>query len=130
PPREGPDALAEVIGQLQGAQVPASVLELDVLPARLGAYRPSDLDALCASGDVVWIGAGSLGPADGKVVLAFRDQIGRLAPSPGDAPDGPTHDAIREHLERSGASFWTDLVQATRTADEKALLASLWDLVW
>ncbi len=128
-PREGPDALVEVVSQLQGAAIPASVLELDVLPARLGAYRPADLDALCASGEVVWIGAGSLGPADGKVVLAFRDQLGQLAPTPGQGPDSPLHDALRERLA-AGACFWTDLVQAAGTADEKTVLAALWDLVW
>src|SRR5207302_6742427 len=46
-PREGPDAIADCIGQLQGAPVPAAVLENDVLPARLHAYRPADRDALC-----------------------------------------------------------------------------------
>jgi ATP-dependent Lhr-like helicase len=126
-PREGPDALVEVIEQLQGAAIPASVLELDVLPARLGAYRPADLDALLASGELAWIGAGSLGPADGKVVLAFRDQLASLAPSPGDAPDGPLHDALRERL-REGACFWPELLQPD--TDEKTLLAALWDLVW
>jgi ATP-dependent helicase Lhr and Lhr-like helicase len=130
-PREGPDALVDTISQLQGAQIPASVLEADVLPARLGAYRPADLDALCASGELVWIGAGPLGPSDGKVVLLFRDQLRHLAPSPGEElPSGPVHEAIRAHLATAGASFWTDLVTATGVADERVLLAALWDLVW
>jgi ATP-dependent Lhr-like helicase len=129
-PREGPDAIAECIGQLQGAPVPASVLETDVLPARLHAYRPADLDALCASGDVVWMGAGSLGPSDGKVILSFRDQLRLLAPQRGDQlPDGQLHNAIRRELER-GACFWPDLIRATGTADEQILLGALWDLVW
>jgi ATP-dependent Lhr-like helicase len=126
-PREGPDALFEVIEQLQGAAIPASVLETDVLPSRLHAYRPSDLDAMLASGELVWVGAGSLGPADGKVVLVFRDELTLLAPSPGDAPDSPLHDALRERLRR-GASFWPDLL--VPDTDEKTLLAALWDLVW
>ncbi len=130
-PREGPDALIETIAQLQGAQIPASVLEHDVLPARLGAYRAADLDALLASGDLVWIGAGPLGAADGKVVLLFRDQLRSLAPTlPEQRPSAGLHDAIREHLSRSGASFWHDLVSATGIGDERALLAALWDLVW
>src|SRR5690606_15387055 len=45
-PRRGVDGLVEVLGVLQGAPVPASVLEADVLPARLDPYRPADLDAL------------------------------------------------------------------------------------
>ena len=126
-PRDGPDALIETIEQLQGAALPASVLEIDVLPARLGAYRPADLDALSASGELVWIGAGSLGPSDGRIVLAFRDQVASLAPSPGEAPDSPLHDVLRERLRR-GACFWPDLLQPS--VDEKAVLAALWDLVW
>src|SRR6202007_1064727 len=47
--RRGVDGLVEVIGALQGAALPASVLEADVLPARLVDYRPADLDALCTS---------------------------------------------------------------------------------
>ncbi len=45
-------------------------------------------------------------------------------------PDGDLHAALREHLAARGASFWTDLVQAAGTADERRLLAALWDLVW
>ncbi|MEX0875660.1 MAG: DEAD/DEAH box helicase [Actinomycetota bacterium] len=133
-PREGPDALAETISQLQGAAIPASVLETDVLPSRLGAYRPADLDALCASGELVWMGAGSLGPSDGKVVLLYRDQLRLLAPAlADDRPTGSVQDAIREHLAASGASFWPDLLAAAAVSDEydeRAVLAALWDLVW
>ncbi len=134
-PRQGPDALAETIAQLQGAAIPASVLESDILPARLGAYRPADLDALCASGELVWMGAGSLGPTDGKVILAFRDQLPQLAPTPPEEkPDGDLHSALREHLTQAGASFWPDLLaEAARSVasyDERSVLAALWDLVW
>jgi len=129
-PREGPDALAECVGQLQGAPIPASVLETDVLPSRLHSYRPADLDALCASGDIVWMGAGSLGPADGKVVLCFRDQLRLVAAQRSEPPpDGHLHNAIRDELER-GACFWPDLVRAAGTGDEQILLGALWDLVW
>ncbi len=34
------------------------------------------------------------------------------------------------HLRDRGASFWPDLVQAAGTADERVVLAALWDLVW
>jgi ATP-dependent Lhr-like helicase len=130
-PRQGPDALAECIGQLQGAAVPASVLETDVLPARLAAYRAADLDALCASGELVWLGAGSLGPSDGRVQLFFRDQLRHLAPSrPEDRPAGLVHDAIRRRLAEAGACFWPELVHAAPDTDEPILLAALWDLVW
>ncbi|MEX2101288.1 MAG: DEAD/DEAH box helicase, partial [Actinomycetota bacterium] len=130
-PREGPDALERVIDQLQGLAIPASVLERDVLPARVRSYRPADLDALAASGELVWTGAGPLGATDGRVALWFRDRLPLLAPPAADGPpEGPLHDAIRARLAERGASFWNDLVEAAGTADERVVLTALWDLVW
>ena len=45
-PNGASDALVEAIGHLQGAAIPASILETDVLPARVRGYRPADLDAI------------------------------------------------------------------------------------
>jgi len=131
-PRGGADALTEAIGRLQGAAIPASILETDVLPARVRGFRPADLDALCASGGLVWMGAGALGASDGRVALLFRDRASLLAPgaSADERPEGPLHDAMRQHLVARGASFWPDLVAAAGTADERVLLGTLWDLVW
>jgi ATP-dependent Lhr-like helicase len=130
-PSGGVDALVDAIAKLQGAAVPASVLEPDVLTARVRGYRPADLDALCASGDLVWVGAGPLAGDDGKVALCFRGHARLLSPPPpDDRPDGSAHRALRERLETQGASFWPDLVLAAGTADERVVLAALWDLVW
>jgi ATP-dependent Lhr-like helicase len=130
--RRGLDALVETLEQLQGVAVPASMLEHHVLPARVDGYRPNMLDELCAAGEIVWIGAGPLGADDGRVRVYFRDRVRLLAPRPplDDAPQGEVHDAIRDRLQRAGASFWPDLVQAAGTADEAVLLTALWDLVW
>jgi ATP-dependent helicase Lhr and Lhr-like helicase len=131
--RRGLDALVDAVGRLQGVALPASVLEHDVLPARVEGYRPADLDVLCSSGEVVWLGAGRLGSTDGRVALHRRDRVPLLAPAPADGadrPDEPAHDAIRARLAERGASFWPDLVQAVGTADERVVLAALWDLVW
>jgi len=130
PPRRGPDALADAIAQLQGASIPASVLESDVLPARLQAYRPADLDELLATGDVVWVGAGSIGPRDGRVVLAFRDAAAALLPTADEGPTTDIHDRMRAHLATAGASFWPQIVAAAGTGDEQLVLEALWDLVW
>jgi ATP-dependent helicase Lhr and Lhr-like helicase len=132
--RRGLDALAEVVGVLQGAALPASVLEADILPARVPEYRPSDLDALSTSGELVWVGAGALGSGDGRVRLVWRDQVGLLAP-PDDTPaDGEVHRALLVHLAARGAVFWPELVQAAADAglayDDGTVLAALWDLVW
>ncbi len=135
-PRRGVDGLVEVLGVLAGASVPASVLETDVLPARMRGYVPADLDALGTSGDVLWIGAGALGSGDGRVRLVFRDQVELLVPEPDPdlAPAGPVAVALRDHLAGLGASFWDDLVRAAADAGadhhQASVLAALWDLVW
>ena len=133
-PRRGPDALVEILGVLQGAPLPASVLEADVLSARMADYQPADLDALCTAGEVVWVGAGALGANDGRIRLLFRDQVGLLAPVADDPPDDPTAAALLDHLGRGGASFWPDLVAAASEAGspygEEIVLAAVWDLVW
>ncbi len=147
-PRRGTEALVDVLGQLQGAPLPASVIEAEVLPARLGDYRPADLDALCTAGELVWVGAGAIGASDGRVRLVFRDQASLLVPpvvdaaageavGPGaepDRPDGPVHRALLARLGERGASFWGDLTQAVQEArqpyDDATVLAALWDLVW
>ena len=152
--RRGLDALVEVLGQLQGMALVASTLESDVLAARLRSFRPGDLDELCTSGEVIWVGAGALGANDGRVRLFFADQLPLLAPStmPGlldvaptavaaaggvagsgdasDRPSGPLHDAIRVQLEQRGASFWGQLRASAPGATDAELLAALWDLVW
>ncbi|MGH8473194.1 MAG: Lhr family ATP-dependent helicase, partial [Gammaproteobacteria bacterium] len=50
----GERALPEVVQQLQGFSAPAAAWEEDLLPARIGDYRPDWLDSLCLSGRVVW----------------------------------------------------------------------------
>ena len=133
PPR-GTDALVDVVAQLQGAPLVASALDRDILRVRLPEHEPADLDALCTSGDVVWVGAGAIGSNDGRIRLAFRDQAGLLlSPVEGFEPD-PLHTALLAHLDQRGASFWADLTHAAQQAgqpfDDPTVLAALWDLVW
>ena len=132
--RRGVDALVDVIAQLQGAPLVASTLDRDILRVRLPQHQPGDLDALCTSGDVVWVGAGSIGTRDGRVRLAFRDQAALLVPAAeGFEPDA-LHSALLDQLEGHGASFWSDLTraahQAGQPADDAVVLTALWDLVW
>ncbi|MBU6317863.1 MAG: DEAD/DEAH box helicase, partial [Acidobacteria bacterium] len=126
------DRLVEAVGMLQGAAIPATVLETEVFPARIPGYRAGDLDELCAAGEVVWVGAGAIGAGDGRLRLYFRDQLALLAPAvePIDPPAGVVHDAIRAVLQSQGAVFWSQLRTATAPATEAELLSALWDLVW
>ena len=78
--RHGADALLDAIEQLQGAPLPASILETEILPARIDVYDPADLDAVTAAGEVVWVGVEPLGERDGRVALYLADHLPRLLP--------------------------------------------------
>ena len=78
--RHGADALLDAIEQLQGAPLPASILETEILPARIDVYDPADLDAVIAAGEVVWVGVEPLGERDGRVALYLADHLPRLLP--------------------------------------------------
>jgi ATP-dependent Lhr-like helicase len=134
----GIERLREVLVCLQGLPLSAATWERDVLPRRLGAYSPAWIDALCLSGELVWVGAGALGRSDGKVALYFREDAPALGPPPGrqQRPEGDLHAAICARL-RAGACFFSDLlaehslVEAGGTAARpKEIQDALWDLVW
>ncbi len=108
--------------------------ERDVLARRTGSYSPSWLDTLCASGEVVWVGAGSLGRDSGRVALYFREDAALLGPpcppagARGERPALAEHALLRERLT-AGPCFFTDLL-AELELPGAALTQALWDLVW
>ncbi len=117
-------SLREALVPLQSLALPVALWETEVLPRRVPEYRPEQLDQLCASGELVWVGAGL-----DRVAVFFRDDaplLGRPAAAP--APEGEGSDAIRAALT-AGAFFWDGLLGATGLDAETALPA-LWDLVW
>ncbi|MEA2386124.1 MAG: ATP-dependent helicase Lhr and Lhr-like helicase, partial [Thermoleophilaceae bacterium] len=127
----GIDRLREVLVPLQGIALTPEVWERDVLPRRLGSWSPTWLDQLCAGGEVVWIGAGSLGRTSGRVALYFREDARWLGPptNRGEPPAGAPHDAIRARLG-TGAGFWADLLVDLSEIETVELQEALWDLVW
>jgi ATP-dependent helicase Lhr and Lhr-like helicase len=126
----GMNRMVDVIFQLQGCAIPASVLERDVLSARIRDYSPQLLDQLISMGEVVWTGRGSLGASDGRVALYLRADAARLMRAPSDVPQSELHQSIRAHLQNRGASFFRELYYATGSADEDAVLDALWNMVW
>ncbi len=127
------ERLAEVVDQLAGLAIPASVLERDVLPARIPGYQPRLLDELGAMGEVAWVGRGSLGRDDGRIALyrPGREVLRPIGRADGvDRPAGPRHEAIREQLRRRGASFYRELFAAAGGGSDRDVLDALWDLVW
>ncbi len=127
------ERLAEIVDQLAGLPIPASVLERDIIPARLPAYSPRLLDELGALGEVAWLGRGPLGRDDGRILL-YRP--GREVLRPLEQPEGlerpgdERHDRIRAHLARRGASFYRELHAASGGGTDREVLDALWDLVW
>jgi ATP-dependent Lhr-like helicase len=152
--RRGTDALLDTIEQLQGAPLPASLLETELLPARLDAYDPGDLDAVMAAGEVVWTGVEPLGERDGRVALYLADHLARLlpphvaakkampAPAKGAAaeaekaaaaavPELPEREAaILSCLRSRGASFFGPLHEAVGGGYPAETVDALWNLVW
>ncbi|HYA08541.1 MAG TPA: DEAD/DEAH box helicase, partial [Gaiellaceae bacterium] len=117
-------SLREALVPLQGLPLPVALWERDVLPRRVPGYRPEQLDALCASGEVVWVGAGL-----DRVAVYFREDAPALGPPPAaDRPEREVHERLRAALGRS-ALFWHDLLGDTGLEAEEVLPA-LWDLVW
>ena len=130
-PRRGSDALLDAIEQLQGAPLVASLLESEILPARIDSYNPADLDAITAAGEVVWVGNESLGEHDGRIALYLADHLSRLL------PPRPHHDELSEReaaiidaLRASGASFFAPLHEALGGGYPAESVDALWSLVW
>jgi ATP-dependent Lhr-like helicase len=139
-PRRGLDALLDVIENLQGAPLPASILETEILPARLKGYKTSDLDTLVAAGEVAWVGFEPIGERDGRVGLYLAEKLPVLWPvssaaqlSAAQRSDGSTTDReekIVEYLQGHGASFFQDLHDGVGGGYPGETLEALWGLVW
>jgi ATP-dependent Lhr-like helicase len=97
----GRDGLTQIIGQLQGLELPAPAWEEHVLPARVRPYDPADLEYLCLSGTVTWgrlapndAGAGAAGDADDDGSLRVGRSRRRQAPT----RNAPIAFVLREDL--------------------------------
>jgi len=140
-PRRGLDALLDTIENLQGAALPASLLETEILPARIQGYKPADMDTLVAAGEVVWIGFEALGERDGRVGLYLAEKLPVLWPP--DRVEGQTsrlqsagvelserERLIVEYLRAHGASFFQTLHDGVGGGYPGETLEALWSLVW
>ena len=90
---EGPDALDEVVGQLEGFGAPAGAWETEILPARLIGYEPAWLDDRCLAGRVTWT---RLGPRNGR-------------PSGSERRAAPVRTTPITLVERRHAPLWASL---------------------
>jgi ATP-dependent Lhr-like helicase len=127
---QGVDGLVRVVEQLAGAVVPASALETLVLPSRVVGWRPSLLDEVMATGEVLWAGHGSLPGDDGWVSLHLAETAHLTLPPPAELELGPLHDRVLDVLGSGGAFFFGPLAQAVDGDDPQELASALWDLIW
>jgi ATP-dependent Lhr-like helicase len=129
------DVLLDAIENLQGAPIPASLLETAILPARVAGYEPAGLDTLIAAGEVTWAGVEPLGERDGRITLYLTDKLPLLAPvrSAGGANQEPLNEREQKllaALESGGASFFDPLHQAVGGGYPGESIDALWSLVW
>ena len=146
---EGERATLEVLGQLQGFEIPANAWEPQVLARRIAGYDPAWLDRLSLTGAVGW-GRLSPHPAtleshDGSaaakrrviptsvapITFFVRDQADWMRPHRwlADAPGlSPVANQVLECLRQKGASFFADIVRATGRLKAE-IETGLWELV-
>ena len=118
-------SLREALVPLQALALPVALWESEVLPRRVPGYRPEQLDALCASGEVVWVGAGL-----DRVALYFREDAAALGQVAGHGRD-PRATSTTRSARRSSAAPCSGSTCSTRPASPTSeALPALWDLVW
>jgi ATP-dependent Lhr-like helicase len=136
--RKGLDAILDAVDQLQGAPLPASLIEREILPARVQGYQASDLDTLIGAGEVVWCGVEAIGETDGRIALYLADKMRelrapvetQLRPSQLPSPLEEKQREIAELLIARGAMFFASLHEALGGGFPGETLDALWGMVW
>jgi ATP-dependent helicase Lhr and Lhr-like helicase len=118
---EGPDAVAAILGQLEGFEAAASAWETEILPNRISGYEPAWLDEQCLAGRFVWTRLASrrADPERGAapvratpIVLLARRNL-RLWSPLGGAPAAlhlsASAQRVADFLARRGASFFDEV---------------------
>ena len=125
------DVLLDAIENLQGAPIPASLLETSILPARIAGYESAGLDTLIAAGEVAWAGIDPIGERDGRVALFLADKLPLLAQRrPLAEPLTEREEKVVAVLESAGASFFDPVHQAVGGGYPGETIDALWSLVW
>ena len=102
--------------QLEGFEIAAAAWEHDVLPARVADYGAEQLDGLCVSGRVAWgrLTPGAKAPLrTSPVALLLREHLGAWKTASHANDLSSEAQAVRQTLEKRGASFFRELAAAT-----------------
>ncbi|MGE6333527.1 ATP-dependent helicase [Stenotrophomonas sp. NPDC077659] len=131
------DRVLQVIEQLAGLPLPASLWEQQILPARVPGYRPGLLDELLSTGAVLWAGHGRLGDDDGLVSLHLQERAAETLPLPDpELAASPMQQAILQVLADGGGFFARQLAlqipswPAGADSNGEDFQAALWQLAW
>jgi ATP-dependent helicase Lhr and Lhr-like helicase len=128
--RGGLDSLLDAIEQLQGVPLIASLVEHEILPARVRDYSPAELDTVLGAGEVVWVGVEPLGDRDGRIALYLTDHLPRLLPPFTPRELTGREPEVLEKLREVGASFFAPLHASLGGGFPKETVDALWSLVW
>jgi Lhr-like helicase len=118
PRPQGVEALAGIVEQLEGIEVPAAAWEGEVLPARMHEYDPNWLDSVCLSGRALWLRLQASTTAAAPVratpiVLLTRKNVplwqSAITASEDELQLSHAAQRIREYLQQHGASFFADI---------------------
>jgi ATP-dependent Lhr-like helicase len=126
--RGSAEGLEEVLGRLEGLCLPADLWERTVLPGRVPGYQPRWLDEAMGSGEWVWVGRGSDEAGAGLLAFWEREHLAGLPPADVEETSTESTDRVLEHLRNRGASFVTEIAQATGLAPTR-VRAELWRCV-
>ncbi|WP_127531558.1 DEAD/DEAH box helicase [Paenibacillus kobensis] len=126
----GEEGLRTVISRLQGLYLPLTHWETIIFPSRMVDYRPEQLDLLCATGDIIWLGRQDNGEREGRIAFFLAENKPLYAPYvSGLAGKTSSRPELLAKLRAGGASFLTKLARdAGETPSDT--LDSLLALVW
>jgi ATP-dependent Lhr-like helicase len=118
---DGIAATRRALSPLSGYPAPAALWETEILPARVGAYRPEYLDALLASGEFLWFGAGkeTVAFVTADDFEAFSPEVESLLVGTGEPPMDAW--AIKDRMglsiaeleERIWGDIWSGAISST-----------------
>ncbi|HUN24753.1 MAG TPA: DEAD/DEAH box helicase [Steroidobacteraceae bacterium] len=128
---QGPDAVAHLLGQLEGFEAAAGAWETQILPARLGEYEPEWLDENCRAGRFVWTRLGThaaagqgAGPLRSTPIAIIPRRNMRFWAALAAPPDPQRLSAgalaVSEFLADHGASFFDEIVDGARLLPAQA----------
>lgn len=128
---EGIEGTADVIAQFEGVFLPAASWESQVLPSRVRDYRPSMLDELLSSGEILWVGDrresegndGFTGERRGARPVGRGEGSGLVAFFPTDSPLAP--ERFDPMGQQAAAATSDGLPAAERLAVDAAIVAAL-----